>query len=126
MERLSGTSQSGIRLGSLRIANTTEVAHTVDILIERGSKSVYHETSEIAGNDGVWIEPTWSSEPADYDLYYVISGFNELQMAKLNELHEDEMEGDCLFADLWITEEVADSFVTAKDTAEEEIATCNF
>lgn len=126
MERISADSETGIRLGSIRIANTTDETHRVDLLIERNNEFVYHDTSEIDADNEVWIEPTWSSEPAEYDLYSVISGIDELQVANLTELHEEETEGDCLFADMWIVEGAADSIVTAKDVEEQEEAACNF
>ncbi|MFP8958522.1 hypothetical protein ACLI4Y_17560 [Natrialbaceae archaeon A-CW3] len=126
MERLSADSETGIRLGSIRIANTTDETHNVDLLIERNNEFVYHDGSEINADNEVWIEPTWSSEPAEYDLYYVISGIDELQVANLTELHEEDTEGDCLFADIWIVEGGEDSIVTAKDVKEQQEATCNF
>lgn len=122
---LSG-SDSGIRLGSLRIANTTEDTRTVDLRIERNNESVYRGTSEIPGNDEVWIDPTWSSEPATYDFYYVLSGLDELQIKQLTEPDEEDPEGECLFADLWIVDTVEDSVTMTKDVAEQEEATCNF
>ncbi|MFP9192009.1 hypothetical protein ACLI4Q_10170 [Natrialbaceae archaeon A-CW1-1] len=126
MERLSGESESGIRLGSVRIANTTDETHRVDLLIERNNEIVYRDTSEINATDEVWIEPAWSSEPADYDLYFVISGVDELQVANLTNLHEEETAGDCLFADVWIVDGSERSLVMAKDVEEQEEAGCNF
>ncbi|MFC7230851.1 hypothetical protein ACFQMM_04515 [Saliphagus sp. GCM10025308] len=126
MERISADSETGIRLGSIRIANTTDETQKVDLWIERDNEFVYHDSNEIEANNEVWIEPTWSSKPAEYDFYYVISGVDELQVANLTELHEEETEGDCLFADIWIVDGVENSTVTAKDVEEQEAATCNF
>lgn len=126
MGRFSAGSESGIRLGSLRIANTTDDPRTVDIRIERSGETVYHDTSDVPGTEEVWIEPTWSSEPATYDLYYVLSGTNELQVGRITDLHEEDTEGECVFADLWIVDGADDSILTVTDVAEQEEATCNF
>lgn len=125
LAQLSPGSESGIQLGNLRIANTTDDSRTVDARIERNSDTVYHDTTEIPGNDEVWIEPTWSSDPATYDFYYVISGLDEVQHGRLADEHDEETDGECMFADLWIVDGSEDSILSAKDVAEQENATCN-
>lgn len=126
VDQFSSGSESGIRLGSIRIANLTGEPCTVDLLMERNNETVHHETYELPAEDHVWIEPTWSSKPATYDFYYTLSGVNDLKLGRLSDLHVEETDGDCMFADLWISEEFQDSFMVARDVAEEEEATCNF
>ena len=87
---------------------------------------MYHDSSEIDAGGEEWIEPTWSSEPAEYDLYYVVSGIGEVQTAHLTELHEQETEGDCLYASVLITDGlVGNSSVTVMDAETQENAACN-
>lgn len=128
MDHVLSDSESGFRLGSIRIINTTYEDYKVDLRIERNNERVYHDTSEIDADNEVWIEPTWSSEPAEYYLYYVVSGVDKVQIAHLS--HEKGIspppEGDCLFADLVITEGlVHNSSLTVRDAKLKEETTCN-
>ena len=123
--QLTEEDEEGIPLGSVRIANTTGDPRTVDLRIERNNESVYHDISEVPGNDEVWIAPTWSVERASYDIYVVISGIEDLQIGRLTDLHEQDSDGDCMFAELWIVAADDPMILTARDVAEQEEATCN-
>ncbi|QRV14993.1 hypothetical protein JMJ58_19105 [Haloterrigena salifodinae] len=119
------TSNSGIQLGSLRVANTADKPHTVDLVLERDGSRVYNELVEVDPDNHVWIDPTWSSEPAEYDLYYTVSGSDEVSIAELTDA-PDDIDGECVVADLWTVMSPSGPDVLLKDIGRYEEATCNF
>lgn len=121
------TSDSGIQLGSLRVANTADEPHTVDLVLERDGSRVYDELVEVDPDNHVWIDPTWSSEPAEYDLYYTVSGSDEVSTAELTDaVAPDDINGECVVADLWTIMSPSGADVLLKDSDRYEEATCNF
>ncbi len=121
------TSDSGIQLGSLRVANTADEPRTVDLVLERDGSRVYNEMVEIDPDNHVWIDPTWSSEPAEYDLYYTVSGSDEVSIAELtNDVAPDDIDGECVVADLWTVMNPSGADVLLKSVDRYEEAKCNF
>lgn len=59
------------RLGTVLVANLHDESIVVDFRIERNAEEVYHETVDIPSPGREFIEPTWSSKPAEYELYWV-------------------------------------------------------
>ncbi|WP_222918564.1 hypothetical protein [Natrinema sp. SYSU A 869] len=82
---------------------------------------------EIDPDNHVWIDPTWSSEPAEYDLYYTVSGSDEVSIAELtNDVAPDDIDGECVVADLWTVMNPSGADVLLKSVDRYEEAKCNF
>ncbi|ELY97883.1 hypothetical protein [Natrialba asiatica] len=115
---------SGIKLGSLRVANPADRAHTVDLWLERDGQGVYDGSVEVAPDEDVWIDPTWSSEPAEYDLYYTVSDSDEVSVSRLHEIDTD-INGECSVGDLWTIKGSNRSGVSLRSVDQYEAAECN-
>lgn len=121
------TSGPGIRLGSLRVANTADERHSVDLVLERNGSRVYNEMVDVDPDNHVWIDPTWSSEPAEYNLYYTVSGSDEVSIAELtDDVAPDDSDGECVVADLWTVMNPSGADVLLKSVDRYDEATCNF
>ncbi|WP_157231378.1 hypothetical protein [Halostagnicola larsenii] len=119
-------SDSGIQLGSLRVANRLEETQTVDLVLERDESRVYHDMVEVDSDDHLWIDPDWSSEPAEYELYYTVSGSDEVSIAQLtSSTVPSNSKGECVFADILISEGSLESMVSLSSVNEVEGAECN-
>lgn len=119
------TSDSGIKLGSLRISNQLKETHTVDLVLERGESRVYNGMVEVDAGDHVWIDPDWSSEPAEYDLYYTVSGSDEVSIARFTSSTVPSNDaGECVFTDILLVEEPRGPMVSLSSVDEVEGAKC--
>ncbi|WP_137288103.1 hypothetical protein [Natronorubrum halophilum] len=120
------TSDSGIQLGSLTVLNRVEETHTVDVVLERDDSRVYHGMVEVDVDERVWIDPDWSSEPAEYELYYTVSGSDEVSIAQLTpSTVPSNTERECVFADILLVDGPHGPRVSLSSVEEVEEAECN-
>ncbi|MFC4436631.1 MULTISPECIES: hypothetical protein [Natrialbaceae] len=66
---LRSDSKTGVPLGSLFIHNPSEEPQSVQLRLERADEIVYEGDVEAAEGYEI-IDPSWSTEPAEYTLLY--------------------------------------------------------
>ncbi|WP_226042794.1 hypothetical protein [Natrinema sp. DC36] len=66
---LKSDSETGIPLGSLFVHNPSEESQSVQLQLKRANEIVYEGTVEAAEGYEI-IDPSWSTEPAEYTLLY--------------------------------------------------------
>ncbi|WP_148225412.1 hypothetical protein [Haloterrigena turkmenica] len=81
---------------------------------------------EVDVDDHVWIDPDWSSEAVEYELYYTVSGSDEVSIAQLtSSTVPSKSEGECVFTDLLLVEGPHGPTVSLSSVDEVEEADCN-
>lgn len=60
----------GIQLGTLIVGNGFEDPRSVQLQLYREGEVVYEGTVELEGNSSEYIDPSWSTDPAEYTLLY--------------------------------------------------------
>lgn len=66
---IGSDSKTGIPLGSLFVHNPSEKPQSVQLQLKRADEIVYEGTVEAAEGYEI-IDPSWSTEPAEYTLLY--------------------------------------------------------
>jgi hypothetical protein len=111
-------SESGIRLGSIGVFNGYE-PQTIDLELVREGEVVFEDTLELDTDDQRIIDPSWSTEPAEYTFSYS-NGFEE-EKSLTAEYHSARTD-ECNF--LWLMYYSDGDRAVLMDTNEPDWGTC--
>ena len=117
------------RLGTVVFGNSRHKSTVVDFRIERNSEKVYHENLELYSGTTELIEPTWSSEPAEYIFYWVTDIDLKLQKYEYSRSDPSVRDADCVHFILELLPEDhplgSDFNVNSYPVEDVEFASCN-
>ena len=111
-------SESGIRLGSIGVFNEYE-SQSIDLELLRDDEVVFKDSFELDTGEQRIIDPSWSTEPAEYTFSYS-NGF-EAEKSFNVDYHSASTE-ECNF--LWLTYYSNGDRVVLMDTYEPSWGTC--